>query len=86
MSTKKALQAATAPRVTKALLTPDPEVMHVTGLGRTTIYKLIATGEIPSVRIGRAVRVPAAALQRWLEERAGCTLPPVVAAVTGEAA
>ena len=34
-------------------------------LGRTKLYELIARGEIPTVRIGRAVRVPTSSLEEW---------------------
>jgi excisionase family DNA binding protein len=31
---------------------------------------MLAAGELPSVRLGRAVRVPMDALRRWIDERA----------------
>lgn len=51
------------------LLLRIPEVMTLLGLGRTTIYQLIATGELPVVRVGRAVRISRVALDKWVEER-----------------
>jgi excisionase family DNA binding protein len=33
------------------------------------MYEMIATGEMPTIRIGRAVRVSASALQKWVEQR-----------------
>ena len=39
-------------------------------LGRTKTYALIASGELPVIRVGRAVRVPVTALHQWVEERA----------------
>jgi excisionase family DNA binding protein len=53
----------------KLLLTPR-EAAASLGIGRTTIYDLIARQVIPSVRIGRCVRVPVDALRRWLEKEA----------------
>ncbi len=38
-------------------------------LGRTKMYALIASGEVPVIRIGRSVRVPAAGLHRWVEQQ-----------------
>lgn len=35
-------------------------------LGRNTVYDLIRHGDLPSIRIGRAIRVPQAALQEWI--------------------
>jgi excisionase family DNA binding protein len=52
----------------KLLLKPS-EVIELTGLGRTRVYALIAGGELPSVRIGRSVRVPADALRAWIASK-----------------
>jgi excisionase family DNA binding protein len=51
----------------KLLLKPA-EVGDLTGLGKSKTYALIAAGIIPSVRIGKSVRVPADRLRRWIEE------------------
>lgn len=40
-------------------------------LGRTRTYALLRSGEIPVIRVGRAVRVPRVGLHRWIEEH--CT-------------
>ena len=45
------------------------QVAKLLSLGRTKVYDLIATKQLPVVRFGRAVRVPAASLQRWLEQQ-----------------
>ena len=50
------------------LLRPN-EVQQALGLGRSKVYELIAEGELPVVRIGRAVRVPAAALEEWVQRQ-----------------
>jgi excisionase family DNA binding protein len=55
--------------VPQRLLLRIPEVAERLGIGRTKIYELIATGELPTVRFGRAVRVSATTLQKWVEER-----------------
>ena len=46
-----------------------PEVAAVLRIARSRAYELVAGGEIPSVRIGRSVRVNRQELDRWLEER-----------------
>ena len=51
------------------LLLRIPEVAETLGIGRTKIYEMIATGELPTVRIGRAVRISVTTLQKWVEER-----------------
>ncbi len=44
-----------------------PEVARVLRIARSRAYELVADGEIPSVRIGRSVRVSRRELERWLE-------------------
>jgi excisionase family DNA binding protein len=48
------------------------------GLARSTVYQLLADGTLPVVRIGRAVRVPVAALDAWVTNQTtdGSTLGP----------
>jgi len=52
--------------VDRLLLRPE-EAAEVLGLGRTTIYELMGTGAIESVRIGGCRRVPMAALEAFVE-------------------
>ena len=52
------------------LLLKIPEVCEITGLGRSTIYQLLDQPEgLPTVRIGRAIRIPANAVQEWVDRR-----------------
>ena len=46
-----------------------PEAARRLSLGRATTYQLVRRGELPSVRVGRAVRVPARALEAWIAAR-----------------
>jgi excisionase family DNA binding protein len=41
------------------------------GLGRNASYDAVARGDIPSLRIGRLIRVPKVALDRMLEQAGG---------------
>ena len=43
------------------------EVAEVLRIARSRAYELVADGDIPSVRIGRSVRVNRRELERWLE-------------------
>jgi len=51
------------------LLLRIPEAAETLGIGRTKIYEMIATGELPTVRFGRAVRISVSTLQKWVEAR-----------------
>lgn len=46
-----------------------PEVAEVLQIARSRAYELVGSGQIPSVRIGRSVRVSRRKLDRWLEEQ-----------------
>lgn len=52
----------------KLLLRPD-EAAEVLGIGRSKTYQLLATGTIPSVRIGKSVRVSADVLRLWVRDQ-----------------
>lgn len=51
----------------RLLLRPE-EVAAILGLGRSTIYELLRSGELSAVHIGRATRIPARDLDRWIEQ------------------
>ncbi len=46
-----------------------PEVAEVLRIARSRAYELVGSGEIPSIRIGRSVRVNRRELDRWIEEQ-----------------
>jgi excisionase family DNA binding protein len=50
------------------------EALRATGLGRTTLYKLIATGQVRRVKIGKRVLIPYADLQALVTPEA-CSIP-----------
>lgn len=51
------------------LLLKAADVAQLLGLGRSKVFAMLASGELPVVRMGRSVRVPRGALQRWIVER-----------------
>lgn len=51
----------------KLLLTPE-EAGEVLGVGRSRVYDLMRTRELQSVRIGKSRRVPAAAVQAYVDQ------------------
>jgi excisionase family DNA binding protein len=42
------------------------ECAEAIGVSRSKCYSLIASGAIPSIRIGGSVRVPVGALREWI--------------------
>ena len=50
------------------LLTPD-DVARELRLGRTKTYQLLRSGQIPTLRLGRAIRVSRAHLEVWIADR-----------------
>lgn len=49
----------------RATLTVDEAALRL-GIGRNAAYDAVKRGEIPSIRIGRRLLVPVAALERML--------------------
>ncbi len=49
------------------LLLKAEEVAKALGLGRSKVYEMMQSGELPVVRIGRSVRVSRSALAAWVE-------------------
>ncbi|MBP6874766.1 MAG: helix-turn-helix domain-containing protein [Candidatus Eisenbacteria bacterium] len=43
------------------------EVCEVLHIGKTRVYAMAASGELPAVRIGSALRFRPEQLRRWLE-------------------
>lgn len=42
------------------------DVAHLLQVSDSAVYALVASGELPSLRVGRSVRVPRAALEEWI--------------------
>ena len=60
-----ATEALPANAPAKLLLTPL-EAAAALGIGRTTMFKLLLSGEIPSIKVGRMRRIPITALSEWV--------------------
>ena len=65
---------ATARKQLPDVLTPR-QVMAYLQLGRDSVYQLLSSGALPSVRIGRTYRVPRRSLEQWLEQQTAESLP-----------
>ncbi len=51
------------------LLLKCEEAAKRLSLGRAKVYMMAASGELPSVRIGRAVRISADSLREWVQNK-----------------
>ncbi len=49
------------------LLLKVSEAGEMIGVGRSRMYEMICTGEIPSIRIGKSIRIPVKALTEWID-------------------
>ena len=47
------------------------EAAQLLRIGRNTCYELIRLGQIPSIRLGRLIRVPRFGLEAWLARELG---------------
>jgi excisionase family DNA binding protein len=54
----------------KSLVYEVPEAGEMLGLGRNASYEAARRGDIPTIRIGKLLKVPKAAFHRLLEVRA----------------
>lgn len=52
----------------KMLLKPT-EVAEMLRIGRSLVYGMLATGELPSIRVGHCIRVPKASLEKWISDQ-----------------
>lgn len=43
------------------------ETAQALGVGKTLVWDLVHRGEIPSVRLGRLVRIPVQKLDEWIQ-------------------
>ncbi len=51
------------------LLLKPAEAAQLLNVGVSTVYDLAAKGMLPSIKIGKSVRIPKAELEAWLRER-----------------
>ena len=51
------------------LLLKATEAGQLLGLGRSKVFAMVPAGELPVIRIGRSVRIPRQALERWIRDQ-----------------
>lgn len=59
-----------ADTTTERLLLTVEEAARNLNIGRTLAWQLVRQGELPSIRLGRCVRIPWQALQDWIAQQA----------------
>ena len=45
------------------------DLMPILGIGRNTAYRLVRSGEIRSIKVGRQIRIPRQVLLDYLEQK-----------------
>ena len=60
-------EVSEAPQTTDALFRTINDSAAMLGVSRTTIYKLLDEGELTSVKIGKARRIPSDCLAAYIE-------------------
>jgi excisionase family DNA binding protein len=54
-------------QTTPPVLLRGPEVADVLSISKSTAHLMIASGELPHIRMGRSVRVPYKSLMEYIE-------------------
>jgi excisionase family DNA binding protein len=75
MTTASTPTQATNNAVQSAVFLTVEQVAQRLYVGRSTAYNMVNTGEIPAVRFGRLIRVPASALDAYLSNKLQANLP-----------
>ena len=57
----------------ESILMNVDDVARALGMSRSLVYQMVSRRELPVVRIGRSVRIPAAALEAWVHQRTALT-------------
>ena len=55
--------------LTIPLVMTVPEMAEILHIGRNAAYDLVKSGAVRSIRIGRNIRIPQAALMEYLERK-----------------
>jgi excisionase family DNA binding protein len=50
-----------------------PEVAECLRISEDLVYELVARGELPAVRLGRKIRLPAFGLKQWIVRASGAS-------------
>ena len=53
------------------LLVSVAEAAVLLGIGKASLYKLVMSGEMPSLKLGKSRRIPLASLEEFITEKLG---------------
>ena len=56
-------------RINETLLLKPQEAADQLRVSRAKTYELISSGQIPSIKVGSSLRVPADALREWIQRQ-----------------
>ena len=59
--------------MSRTLLLTTKEVARELQISEKTVSRMVQKGQIPSLRIGRTIRIPTAQLNDWIQEQSGYT-------------
>jgi excisionase family DNA binding protein len=51
------------------LLYSVPEAARILGVGRTYMFRLLATGQVESIKVGKLRKIPRDALSRYIDQQ-----------------
>ncbi len=54
---------------TDPVLLRDTEAMAILNIGRTTVWQLVWSGQLGSVKIGKTVRIPRSAIDEFIDRQ-----------------
>lgn len=46
-----------------------PQAARILGIGRSTLYQFISSGEIETIKVGRSTLIPTISLRQFVERR-----------------
>ena len=62
--------------MSEPLLVRPAEAAQLLAISRSRLYELMAAGAIPTIHIGRSVRIPLAQLKHWVDMQISSEFPP----------
>jgi excisionase family DNA binding protein len=71
VTARQAVREAVDPHLGPPKLLTVEQTAYLTNLGTTTVEKLVASGELPSIKVGKCRRVLASSIDAFIQRRLG---------------